>query len=220
MMLGKLGRFARRHLDHERGGWFLWLLCGRLVVACRSALARWMLRAPGLMLGGAANIRGSRHIEFGRQIFINGPVWIEAVSRYGDQRFQPHIVIGDRVCLSSGVHVSCIDRVRIDQGVLMGSHVYISDHGHGWYGGAGSASPMTPPAERLLGGGGPVHIEKNVWIGDNVVIVGPVVIGEGAVIGANSVVRKDVPAFAIAVGAPARVIRKYARESGLWESIK
>lgn len=220
MMLGKLGGFVRRHLDNERGSWFLWLLCVRLAVACRSACARRMLRAPGLVLGGSANIRGSRHIKFGQQVFINGPVWIEAVSLYGEQSFHPHIDIGDRVCFSSGVHVSCIDSVCIEQGVLMGSHVYISDHGHGWYGGAGAASPLVPPADRLLGGGGPVRIERNVWIGDNVVIVGPVVIGEGAVIGANSVVRKDVPAFSIAVGAPVRIIRKYSIESGVWESIE
>lgn len=53
-----------------------------------------------------------------------------------------------------------------------------------------------------------VIIGHNVWIGESVTILGGVEIGDGAVIGARSVVTRNVPAFAVAVGVPARVIRK------------
>ena len=51
-------------------------------------------------------------------------------------------------------------------------------------------------------------IGDNVWIGDKATILAGVTIGEGAVIGANAVITKDVPAYCIAVGNPARIIKK------------
>jgi acetyltransferase-like isoleucine patch superfamily enzyme len=55
---------------------------------------------------------------------------------------------------------------------------------------------------------GPTRLGDNVWCGVNVVITGGVTIGERAVIGANSVVTGDIPAFSVAAGAPARVLRR------------
>jgi len=53
----------------------------------------------------------------------------------------------------------------------------------------------------------PVQIGSDVWIGANCTILGGVQIGDGAVVGAGSIVNKDIPAYAIAVGNPARVIK-------------
>ncbi len=55
---------------------------------------------------------------------------------------------------------------------------------------------------------GPVKIGNNVWIADNVIILSGVTIGNGAVIGAGAIVTKDVPAFSIAAGNPAKVVKK------------
>ena len=54
---------------------------------------------------------------------------------------------------------------------------------------------------------GKIHISKNVWIGEGACILAGVNIGQGAIIGANAVVTKDIPNFAIAVGVPARIIK-------------
>ena len=53
----------------------------------------------------------------------------------------------------------------------------------------------------------PVRIGRDVWIGANVVIMSGVTIGEGAVVGAGAVVSRDIPAWAVAVGVPAKVLR-------------
>ena len=64
------------------------------------------------------------------------------------------------------------------------------------------------PIKRKLYTKGPVIIGNNVWIGDKATILGGVTIGDGAVIAANSVVTKDVPAYSVVGGNPARVIKR------------
>ena len=65
-----------------------------------------------------------------------------------------------------------------------------------------------PPIKRPIYSKGPVIIGDNVWIGDKATILPGVTIGDGAVIAANAVVTKDVPAFCVAAGNPARIIKK------------
>lgn len=62
-------------------------------------------------------------------------------------------------------------------------------------------------------------IGEGSWIGTNVVIVGNVRIGKRCVIGANSVVTKDIPNHCIAVGIPAKVVKQYNVHTGCWERI-
>lgn len=61
------------------------------------------------------------------------------------------------------------------------------------------------PNKRTLYSKGPVVLGDNVWIGQNVSVMPDVVIGEGCIIGANSVVTHDIPAFSIAAGCPAKL---------------
>jgi lipopolysaccharide O-acetyltransferase len=146
-------------------------------------------------------------------------LWLHAISAFNQRQFQPSITIGDRVSFSERVHITCIEKVHIGNGVLIGSGVYIGDHHHGDYSGGRQSHPDTPPILRDLGGGGPVIIGDNVWIGDNAVIIGPVSIGTGAIIGANSVVRREVPAYTMAAGAPARPIKQFNHSTGQWERV-
>ena len=64
-----------------------------------------------------------------------------------------------------------------------------------------------------------IEIGEGTWIGINAVIVGNIRIGKHCVIGANSVVTKDIPDYCVAVGIPVRVIREYNRVSKKWESV-
>ena len=65
-----------------------------------------------------------------------------------------------------------------------------------------------------------IEIGDDSWIGINSVIVGNVRIGKHCVIGANSVVNKNIPDYSIAVGSPAKVIKRYNFEKKEWEHIK
>jgi acetyltransferase-like isoleucine patch superfamily enzyme len=194
-------------------------MAGRIFSKMKSRYIGWLFQARGLYLGPGCTIKGSKRITFGRDIYVQGHLWMEAVTYYRGQVFEPRIQIGDEVSLSEGVHISCIQQISVGRNVLIGSRVYISDHNHGTYRGELQSSPEEPPAHRLLGGGGPVKIEDNVWIGDNVVIVGPISIGYGSVIGANAVVRGDVPPGVIVGGIPAKILRVYDSETCRWEKL-
>jgi acetyltransferase-like isoleucine patch superfamily enzyme len=195
-----------------------WLLiAGRSWSRMTSSVMAFLLKAPGLQLGPGCRIIGGRHISFGRNIYVERNLWLEAVTSYRSQRFNPEITIGDHVCFSDGVHISSIASIAIGSHSLFGSRIYVSDHNHGIYRGEPQSSPEEAPANRLLGGGGPVVIGENVWIGDNSVIIGPATIGRGAIIGANSVVRGVVPSNTIVAGAPAKPIKIFNSKTGSWD---
>jgi len=172
-----------------------------------------------MYLGRGSVVHGADRIAFGRNFYVHGNLWLEAVTQYGGQMFEPSIQIGDNVSFSDGVHVTSIESIILGDGVLLGSRVYISDHNHGNYRGVDQSRPSEPPSLRQLGGGGQVIIEKNVWIGDNAVIVGPLVIGAGSVVAANAVVRKDIPPGTMVAGVPARAIKRFEESTGTWKSI-
>jgi lipopolysaccharide O-acetyltransferase len=192
-------------------------IAGRSWNKMKSSVLAISLEAPGLYLGSGCRVIGGRHISFGTKVYAERNLWLEAVTSYGSQRFNPKIAVGDYVCFSDAVHISSIANIEIGSHCLFGSRIYVSDHNHGSYSGEHQSNPGEPPAHRLLGGGGSVVIGENVWIGDNSVIIGPATIGAGAIVGANSVVRGVVPPNTIVVGAPAKAIKIFNSKTGSWD---
>lgn len=95
---------------------------------------------------------------------------------------------------SSGEYcrITAINEVKIGDNVLTGYRCTISDNSHGL---STKDEMKMAPASRSLYSNGPVVIERNVWLGDNVVVLLGVTIGESSIIGAGSVVTKDIPPF-------------------------
>ncbi len=203
-------------------GWILGIgfIVNRLVLTVRSLFFSRVLNTKRINLGAGCQLFGTRFIRFGADISVHRNLWLEAVSEYGGKQYTPLVTLGDRVKMSDGVHITCINEIRIGDDVLFGSNVYVSDHNHGGYSGLMQCSPEQAPAERILYSVGSVIIESNVWIGDNVNIVGPLKIGYGSVVAANSVVRKDVPPRTIVAGSPARIIKVFNIETEKWEKYR
>lgn len=178
------------------------------------------LRAPGFRAARSPRILGASALHLGPDFHARDFLWLEAVTAYtaaGEtSRFQPEIRIGPSARLSDNVHIACIDRITIGANLLCGSGVLISDHAHGSYRGANASDPSMPPAERPLVSAGPVVIGNNVWLGDCVAVLAGASVGDGCIIGAHSVVTRDIPPRTIAVGTPARPIRKWCAESRSW----
>lgn len=202
-------------------GWYLFAeeLWSRATRGVRSKLLARRLKTEDLLLGRYSRLKGLRFLQVGRDFHAGDSLWIEAVARYGDQVFQPRIVIGNRVRASNWVHIAATHYVEIGDDCLIGSKVIITDHGHGQYA-SGHSSPFEPPAMRRLDSGRKVVIGRNVWLGDGVVVMPDVTIGEGAVIGSNSIVSKDIPAFTVSVGAPAKPIKQYDKDSKEWRVLR
>jgi acetyltransferase-like isoleucine patch superfamily enzyme len=125
------------------------------------------------------------------------------------------LFIGQNCEFGDMTHIVAYERVEIGNNVLIASKCFISDTSHGNYKGESQSNPDLPPNKRELVTK-PTKIGNNVWIGENAVILAGAEIGDGCVIGANSVVTKQIPQNSIAVGSPAKVVRKYEYIDKLW----
>ncbi|RYE53880.1 MAG: acyltransferase [Sphingobacteriales bacterium] len=149
-------------------------------------------------------LKGGKYITIGANFDCDQRLRLDAYDYFLGERFSPCIEIGDNVSIQKDCHIGAINKISIGNNVLLASKVFISDHSHG---DISKDAIQLAPSRRKLYSKGTVIIEDNVWIGANASILAGVVIGKGAIIGANSVVTRDIPDFAIAFGNPARVIR-------------
>lgn len=149
-------------------------------------------------------ISGANLISIGDDFSAAYNLRLEAISSYMGEIYTPTICIGNNVSIESNCHIGAINKIIIEDGVMIASNVYISDHFHGHI---IKEELSLPPAERLLSSKGSVIIKKNVWIGDSVCVLPNVTIGENTIIGANSVVTKSVPPNSVVAGVPATIIR-------------
>jgi acetyltransferase-like isoleucine patch superfamily enzyme len=115
---------------------------------------------------------------------------------------------------NAGVGLSnvIIGPVKLGNYVMLAQNIVISGLNHGY-------EDVTIPPRMQKVVTKQITIEDNVWIGANCVITAGVTIGKHAIIGAGSVVTKDIPQFSVAVGNPARVIKKYNFETNSWGKI-
>ena len=161
------------------------------------------------------DIRGKKYIQISKGFTTGIGCRIEAYPK-GNYKT---LFIGENFQMNDYVHITALESVKIGKNVLLASKIYISDCAHGSYSGDNNDSnPKTPPNIRPLSSE-PVVIEYNVWLGEFVSVLPGVTIGQGTIVGANSVVSKSLPPFVIAVGTPAKPIKKFNFENKKWEKI-
>ena len=119
------------------------------------------------------------------------------------------ITIGNMCDIGEYSHITSINKVVIGDNLLTGRFVLITDNSHGL---TECSELNLPPALRTVISKGPVIIGKDVWLGDKVSVMPGVTIGDGAIIAANSVVTHDIPAYTMAAGVPARIIKSFSEK--------
>lgn len=143
---------------------------------------------------------GEKHISIGSQVHVGSGSWLIVLgdATAGDSAV---IRIGDGCRISGEVTITALRSVRIGNRVLIGRGVHISDHSHRFEktGVAIMDQGLTEPYPVLIGDGS--------WLGQGVVVCPGVRIGANCVVGANSVVKSDIPDNSLAAGCPARVVR-------------
>lgn len=162
------------------------------------------------------DVRNKKNIKIGKAFTAGVGCRLEAFPLVDANKIC--IEIGENVQINDYVHIGAVGSIKIGNNVLLASKIYISDHNHGSYDSQVSDHPLSMPIDRLPICK-PVIIEDNVWLGESVCVLPGVTIGEGCVIGALSVVTKSIPAYSIAVGSPARVVKQYNFESNKWEKL-
>lgn len=116
------------------------------------------------------------------------------------------LAAGTEAFLGEGVYLGEYSVVMVKQSIkigprsMIGPHCVFADYGHAFE----SASEVMTPDKVLCK---PIQVEENVWVGAGAKILAGVTLGKGSVIGAGSVVTRDVPPFAVVAGAPAKVLR-------------
>ena len=184
-------------------------------------LAFWVIRTKIIskkarLIRFPFDLRGLKYINFGTNLTTGVGCRIEAYPKFNKKV----LLFGDNVQLNDYVHITAIEHVSIGNNVLMASKIYISDCSHGSYNGdENDSNPNSIPANRPLFSK-PVTIHDNVWLGEFVSVLPGVSIGQGTIVGANSVVSKSLPEYVIAVGTPAKPIKKFNFANQKWEKIK
>ena len=165
-------------------------------VALHLELARRHAFARGVVHGNALQMLRSGRLEVGAHVLFEPGVWITSDTG--------RITIGGGTVLNLGVMVAAVERVEIGEHCLFANGCLVTDGDHR------TDDHETPMPWQGFTTKGPVVIGDNVWLGAHVVVTSGVTIGRRSVIGANSVVTRDVPPFSVAAGAPARVLKSVA----------
>ncbi|MFQ5470851.1 MAG: acyltransferase [Gammaproteobacteria bacterium] len=167
------------------------------------------------------NIVNPEHIWLGNDIRLGPGSLLIAIKRYPGpamrapqyiktQLFNPSITIGNRVTSTGGLQIACVNEIVIEDDVLFATNINITDALHGF------ENINVPYKYQNLWRAAPIRIKKACWIGQNTVIMPGVTIGEYSIIGANSVVTKNIPDHCIAVGSPAKVVKKWDKHTDSW----
>lgn len=168
--------------------------------------------------GKNCSFEGTLNIQLGRNIIFGDGTRLAAIpsfsSSYAKQQFNPILRIGNNVQVTASLQVYAMKEIVIDDNVLFAANVFISDGFHGY------DRIDIPYKDQAIFNLEPVVIGEGCWIGQNVVIMPGVTIGKFTIIGANSVVNKEIAEYSIAVGNPARVIKKWNFETRNWEREK
>ena len=145
-----------------------------------------------------------------------------AIESYVSIRPDVDLFAAEKIVIGEGSDIGTRNRITgnviIEKECLFGPDNYISSMDHNYEDITQSVLKQGVSAV-CKNGHHEIVIGEGSWIGTHVAIIGDVHIGKHCVIGANSVVTKDIPPYSIAVGIPAKVIKKYNSEKKIWEQL-
>ena len=181
-----------------------------MIEQIKAKIKRCFLKESIKKLGNNYSIHSSvsfknpKYMSIGDDFYVAEGSIIEAWDSYNDIYYTPEIIIGNNVRIGRHCHIGAINKIVIGDNCLLGSYILLMDHAHGK-----SILSQTdiPPAQRDLYSKGSIILGRNVWIGEKATILAGVEIGDCSIIGANTVVTKDVPPYCVFAGNPGKVVK-------------
>lgn len=178
----------------------LWKRLKSLLYTCPVFCCRCESVGKHLQLCALPDVHGHASLYIGDDVHFSGKLAITS-GRFNDR---PTLRIGNRAFIGHNVTITCNREVVIEDDVLIAGDCKISDYDGHPASFERRVSNGLPHAEDMQ----PVRICKGAWIGAGVFILKGVTIGEGGVVGANSVVTRSVPPFCVVAGSPAKVVKR------------
>jgi acetyltransferase-like isoleucine patch superfamily enzyme len=184
----------------------LWLARQRRAIDAKSfgALGR------DSVFGPPAVVRSPHRIFVGDKVFFHSGAWLSVVEEHMGRTYEPRLEIGDRTLFGRDAYISCVGNIRIGREVQAADRVFITDTYHDY------ADPDRSIIFQPMADPEPVVIGDGAFLGIGACVMAGVTIGERAFVGAGSVVTRDVPPNGVVAGNPARLLRTYDPERGLW----
>lgn len=167
--------------------------------------------SPTAVVQKLLRVDGKKNIVIENGVVIQKMCWLAAVPLTNAPACQ--LKIGRNSIIGNFNHIYATGEITIGEDVLTADKVYIADNQHNY------VDVNIPIHKQGILQHPPVFIGSGTWIGENVCVLGAS-IGRNCVIGANSVVTKDIPDFSVAVGAPARVIKRFDLPTQSWINVK
>ncbi|WP_269739207.1 acyltransferase [Paraburkholderia xenovorans] len=155
-----------------------------------------------------------QYASLGERVLIRPGARIELVVT--DPAAPPRLTIGSRVNIEQNVHIVCGSSIEIGDGVTITGNVAIVDVEHPYE----DVNDPTRIGDRIRTRGNYVRIGQGAFIGFNTIVLPNVKIGRHTVVGAHSVVTRDVPDYCVVSGNPARIMKRYNFETQCWEREK
>jgi acetyltransferase-like isoleucine patch superfamily enzyme len=192
--------------DNTRFG--IHLKNNRMII--RSQLYANQLGNQTIVINGDIMIRNAECIYVGDYTHIGNGCIITAWKQTIDGSCHtPLISIGQNCSFGEYNHITSTNKIIIGDNLLTGRWITITDNSHG---DTDYTTLSTNPLMRPVVSKGPVIIGNNVWIGDKATILPGVTIGDGAIVAANAVVTKDVPAYCVVGGIPAKILKQSKKD--------
>lgn len=151
-------------------------------------------------------------IELEGNVYIGHHARIQGINRYGEKVYNPIIHICEGCSIQQNLHLTCANSIYIGENTAIAANVTITDINHPY-------EDINIPIEFQDIEVKDVRIESDCKIYNNVVILPGVHIGKHVIIGANSVVNRNVPDYSVVVGNPARIIKRFDFKSKQWTKV-
>ena len=192
-----------------------WLLLKEKVLAAVQYIRyAWRFEhfGKGTIIYKPDRMLGRKHIRIGNHVTILHHARMEAISSWLGEKYNGTITIGDRVSIGQNFHITSASDLVIEEDTTILGNVFVTNLDHKY----------DTVGTHVLRQGIDVketHIGANCFIGFGASIQAGTVLGKNCIVGTNAVVRGTFDDYCIIVGVPAKVVKRYNKETGIWERV-